>query len=74
MALNLALHQGDAFADDLVQVEKRRLRRRLSGERAQPLDHLAGTLAVSDHALNGAADLAQRRLLAVEPAQAGNER
>src|SRR5580704_4585883 len=71
MDLDLALNQGDALADDLVQVEKRRLRWRLPGERAQPLDDLAGTLAVTDHALHRAADLAEFRLLAVEPAQAG---
>src|SRR5258708_469726 len=71
MVLNLALDQGDALGDDLVQVEKRRLLRRLPGERAQPLDDLAGTLAVTDYAFHRAADLAELRLLAVEPAQAG---
>src|SRR5260370_24750149 len=70
MAPTLALDQGDALGDDLVQVEKRRLRRRFPCERAQPLAHLAATLAVADHALRRAADLAQFRLLAVEPAQA----
>ena len=71
MVLDLALQQGRALGDDLVEVEGHRLRRRLPGERAQPFDHLAGALAVADHALHRAADLAELRLLAVEPAQAG---
>jgi hypothetical protein len=71
MALNLALDKGDAFGDVLVEVEKRRVHRRLPGERAQPFDRLAGTLGVTDDAFHRVADLAELRLFAIEPVQAG---
>ena len=38
-----------------LTVERRVCSRRLPGERAQPFDHLAGALAVADHALHRAA-------------------
>src|SRR5260370_13514530 len=70
MAEQLTLHQGDNLLDDVIEVERRRLRVGLFRERTDATDHLSRPLGALDDVLSGATRFVQVGSFAVEPAQA----